>query len=160
MEPTTSLPSIATARTPASPGSKTTAANRPSSAPTTLPTALPGTRGSYHSLRLADFDGDGDDDILVVEQEDPYILPLGATPRWFLWENLSNGRDVRFEERVILDQRLGGHDVLVGDIDGDGDLDIASKIWSVWKDNSNGGAVHLDWLENLSKTRPKPEPQR
>jgi hypothetical protein len=120
-----------------------------------LANQAPGTRGSFHSLRLADFDGDGDDDILVVEQEDPSILPLGATPRWFLWENVSQGGGVRFEERVILDQRLGGHDVLVGDIDGDGDLDIASKIWSVWKSNGNGGAVHADWLENLSVRRPK-----
>ncbi|MBE0657958.1 MAG: VCBS repeat-containing protein [Bryobacteraceae bacterium] len=124
-----------------------------------LANRAPGTRGSFHSMRLADFDGDGDDDILVVEQEDPYILPLGATPRWFIWENLTVGRDVRFEERVILDQRLGGHDVYVGDIDGDGDLDIASKIWSVWKDNSNGGQVHIDWLENLSKSKPAAPPR-
>jgi hypothetical protein len=35
-----------------------------------LANRAPGTRGSYHSLRLADFDGDGDLDILVAEQED------------------------------------------------------------------------------------------
>lgn len=120
-----------------------------------LANKAPGTRGSFHSLRLADFDGDGDDDLLVVEQEDPNIPPLGATPRWYLWENVSAGGAVRFEERVILDARLGGHDVYTGDIDGDGDIDIASKIWSVWKENGNGGAVHCDWLENLSQPKPK-----
>lgn len=116
---------------------------------------VPGTRGSFHSLRVADFDGDGDPDILVIEQEDPSILPLGATPRWFIYENLTSAGNVRFEEKVILDQRLGGHDAWIGDIDGDGDIDIAAKIWSVWSGNSNGGRVHVDWMENLTQ-RAKP----
>ena len=116
-----------------------------------LANQAPGTRGSFHSLRMADFDGDGDEDIVVVEQEDPNILPQGATARWYVWENVSGGGQVRFVERVVLDQKLGGHDVWVGDVDGDGDADIVSKIWSVWKENGNGGKVHLDWLENMKK---------
>jgi hypothetical protein len=75
-------------------------------------------------------------------------LPQGATPRWFVWENLGGAR---FEERVILDGQLGGHDVQTGDVDGDGDIDIVSKIWSVWKDNANGGKTHADWMENLTR---------
>jgi hypothetical protein len=120
-----------------------------------LANRAPGTRGSYHSLQLADFDGDGDLDILTAEQEAPDILPQGATPRWFIWENLTAGGVVRFEERLILDARLGGHDLMVGDIDGDGDPDIASKIWRAWKDNGNAGRVHVDWLENLRKKEPR-----
>jgi len=116
-----------------------------------LSNQAPGTRGSFHSLRLADFDADGDDDILVVEQEDPSILPLGATPRWFVFENVSKNGKPAFEERVILDVKLGGHDAHVGDVDGDGDIDIVSKIWRVWDGNSNRGRVHIDLLENLRR---------
>ena len=34
------------------------------------------------------------------------------------------------------------------DVDGDGDLDILSKVWNVWGDNANGGVEHVDVLEN------------
>jgi hypothetical protein len=115
-----------------------------------LANKAPGTRGSFHSLALADFDQDGDLDALVVEQEDDSILPVGAGPRWFIFENLG-GPGVRFEERVILDAKLGGHDVKVGDIDGDGDIDIASKVWNLWPGNANGGRFHADFLENTLK---------
>jgi hypothetical protein len=123
----------------------------PQFTPRYLANRAPGTRGSFHSLRVADFDGDGDADILTVEQEDPSILPVGAAPRWYIFENVSRPGAIRFEERVILDTRLGGHDAWVGDVDGDGDLDIAAKIWRVWSENGNGGKVHVDWLENLRR---------
>jgi len=115
-----------------------------------LANQAPGTRGSFHALWYADFDLDGDKDIVVVEQEDPSILPQGATPRWYVWERV-DGQTVRFVERVILDTRLGGHDIRVGDVDNDGDLDIVSKIWSVWDGNANAGRVHVDFLENLTR---------
>jgi hypothetical protein len=111
-----------------------------------------GTRGSFHALWYADFDGDGLNDILVVEQEDPSILPVGASPRWYLFRRLP-GTSVEFGEKVILDARLGGHDLRVADMDGDGDVDIVSKVWSTWKGNANSGRPHIDLLVNTSRTQ-------
>lgn len=117
-----------------------------------LPKTATGTRGSFHSLAVGDLDLDGDFDILTAEQEDPTLLPTGAPPRWFVWENL-DGRAQRFAERVILDRRLGGHDLFLADVDGDGDLDVLSKIWRCWKESGNSGRFHADWLENLTRGR-------
>ncbi|HKJ68810.1 MAG TPA: VCBS repeat-containing protein [bacterium] len=114
-----------------------------------LPMTAPGIRGSFHSLYVGDFDNDGDQDIFTCDQEDDSILPEGAPPRWYIWENISSAGHIQFREQVILDARLGGHDALVGDADGDGDLDIFSKIWNVWEDNGNQGREHGDFLENL-----------
>lgn len=115
-----------------------------------LPNRASGTRGSFHSLWYGDFNGDGLKDILVVEQEAPDILPVGAGPRWFLFQR-QPGPTVEFVEHVIFEGRLGGHDVRVADMDGDGDLDIVSKVWSPWPGNANGGRAHIDLLENLSR---------
>ncbi len=113
-----------------------------------LPLSAPGRRGSFHSLAVADFDLDGDPDIFTIEQEDDSILPEGASPKGFMWENLGNGS---FREQVVFDQVLGGHDALVGDVDQDGDLDICFKVWKTWTENVNGGKPHAGFLENLSR---------
>lgn len=119
----------------------------PSFAVHELPTTAAGTRGSFHSLYVGDFDNDGDVDIFTAEQEDSSLLPMGAPPRWFIWEN--DGKSPpSFTERIIFNSRLGGHDALAADVDGDGDLDILSKIWNVWSGNANGGLEHVDVLEN------------
>ena len=44
---------------------------------------------------------------------------------------------------------------VVADVDGDGDLDICSKLWRARKDNANGGRNHPDFLENLATTKAK-----
>jgi hypothetical protein len=115
-----------------------------------LANRAPGTRGSFHSLWFADFDGDGNKDILLAEQEDPNILPAGASPRYLLFRRLP-GKSVQFAEQVLLDARIGGHDLRVADMDGDGDLDIVSKVWSPWNGNANAGRAHVSLIENLSR---------
>jgi hypothetical protein len=105
------------------------------------------TYGSLHALAVADFNGDGKPDIVVNEQEE--LLPSGReNPRWVLWENLGGGR---FAERIILDTKLGGHELQVGDVDGDGDIDICSKAWGPRAWNGNSGRMHVDFLESRLK---------
>lgn len=112
-----------------------------------LPQGDDGARGAYHSLWVADFDGDGDLDIFSCEMEG---VMGDNPPRWFIWENV-DGKGEHFVEHVILNAGLGGHEAVVGDFDGDSDLDICSKLWSPWPGNANGGRMHVDFLENISK---------
>ncbi|WP_236977166.1 FG-GAP repeat domain-containing protein [Membranihabitans maritimus] len=113
-----------------------------------LPFSAPGIRGSFHSLFVGDLDNDGDKDIMTCDQEDDSIPPEGASPRWYVWENFGNSQNPIFEERVIANNRIGGHDALVGDLDNDGDLDIISKVWNLWPESGNNGVEHADLLEN------------
>lgn len=112
-----------------------------------LPAGDTAVRGAYHSLIVADFDLDGDDDVFTCEMEG---IPGDRPPRWFIWENL-DGKGQRWQERVILEANLGGHEAVAADFDGDGDLDIISKLWRPRKDNANQGKNHVDLLENLAR---------
>lgn len=105
--------------------------------------------GSLHALGVADFNGDKRLDIVSVEQEE--LLPDGRqNPRWILWTNNGDGS---YTENIILDEKLGGHELKVGDVDGDGDIDICSKIWGVDLKNGAGGKIHVDYMENLSSKK-------
>lgn len=88
----------------------------------------------FHSLILADFDGDGDKDFFSCGSGGS----VGAK-HWYVWENL-DGRGWTFQEHVIWkDAARSGHESVAFDMDGDGDLDILSKEMA-------GNHV---WLENL-----------
>jgi hypothetical protein len=97
----------------------------------------------FHSLALADFDGDGDLDFFSCGS-----MVSRGVPKWYVWEN-RDGKSRAFREHVILEGPPGGHEAAAFDADGDGDIDILGKEF-------NG--YHL-YLENRHKSgasiRPK-----
>ncbi len=103
-------------------------------------------RGAYHSLYVGDLDGDGDFDILSCEME---AVGGECPPRWYVWENV-DGRGGDWREHVILDANLGGHAAVVGDVTGNGKLDVIAKPWRPVAYNALGGRMFIGFLESLN----------
>lgn len=104
-------------------------------------------RGAYHCLHVGDLGGDGDFDIFTCEME---AVGGERAPRWYIWENL-DGKGGKWQEHVILDVNLGGHEAVVGDITANGLPDIIGKPWVPRKENAVAGKVFVVFLENISE---------
>jgi hypothetical protein len=87
-----------------------------------------GERQDFHSLAVADFDGDGDLDILSGGGP----LSAAGSHKVYVWENLAGakGRPTpdRWREHVVA--RKPCHEAVAGDVDGDGDVDVCFKPWT------------------------------
>jgi hypothetical protein len=84
-----------------------------------------------HSLQVADFDGDGELDVLTAE------MHTSAKKRVLVYLNKGGG----FTPIVL--SLSGSHNMRIGDIDGDGDIDIVGK-------NYGGPGRTVEMWENLT----------
>lgn len=92
-----------------------------------------GTLEGAHSLQLADFDSDGDLDVVVAE--------MHTSPRRRVLVYVNDGED-GWREQVLA--TYGSHNMQVGDLDGDGDIDLVGK-------NYAGAWRPVEVWENLSR---------
>ncbi len=94
----------------------------------------------FHSLALADFNGNG---YLDIASGGGPLTP--GTRKLFVWENV-NGDGSQWKEHLIL-SGYEVHEFVAGDVDNDGDIDIFSKPWKPGQ--------HL-YLENNMADKKKP----
>lgn len=101
----------------------------------TIRTITTSLNGAY-SIKLADMDGDGDLDAVGA---------ASAGNDVFWYENM-NAAGTTWSAAKSIDNNLasGVRSIAVGDIDGDGDLDVAGAIYGTdtiaWYENTNGDA--------------------
>lgn len=92
-----------------------------------------------HSLQLADFDGDGDLDVLTAEMHQS-----SDADEVRVYENDLGGGQTDPWSKAVLAQ-WGSHAMKVADFDGDGDPDILGANWSytqtvdLWRNDSDPG---------------------
>lgn len=98
----------------------------------------------YHTLRVFDYDLDGDLDVLSGAG------PLAENPRKsaFLMENLgTDGTTPMKWKHHSIHEGMPNHEGINGDVDGDGDQDIILKPW-----NHKDEPRHFIYLENRAKS--------
>jgi len=103
-------------------------------------------RSVHAGLSVGDLDGDGDWDVFSCEMEN---VRGDRNPRFYIWEN-TDGYGKTWKEHVILDMNLGGHATLVGDMTGNGSLDMLTKPWRASPKNALDGKMYVLFLENVS----------
>ncbi len=103
------------------------------------------------STQMADLDGDGDMDALSA------VSTPGNTVSWF--EN-TNGLGTAFSEHTIASGWTGATSVDAGDVDGDGDLDVAAVAFDlgdvvVYRNNNGVGTSWTNLDVDLASAGPR-----
>ena len=94
---------------------------------------------NFQSAYVADMDNDGDNDIVAANSGN------GSTGTWdksggIGWYENDGEADPSFTRNNIIDYAYGANNVVVADLNGDGDLDIVST-WAGY--NNNAGSTSL-----------------
>jgi len=101
-----------------------------------------GSGGFTQHVDVADMDGDGDPDLLTTW----FNSTIGGLDRVAWYENVNPISS--WTERVVSTDVVRPSDAIVADLDGDGDLDVASASYGPSPAGSSPSDEKLAWYEN------------